>query len=77
MNLSTKAIVELRLALTESVGVSLANQLSDEDIEEVGLFLLTALAEATKMQIQLKSTKNQVSSSRMPENSNIVVDTVG
>jgi hypothetical protein len=47
MKLSTEAIKDLRISLTTLYGADFS--LSDEDLNEVGLFLLTALAEGVKL----------------------------
>lgn len=49
--LSEKAIKDLRIALESSYGSELQNSLSDEDLNEIGIFLLTTLAEGLKMKM--------------------------
>lgn len=76
MTLSNNALKELRIELMRCFGAPLANQFSDGELDEIGMFLLTALAEATKMQIQSKSIKKGTLPA-MSENSNTVMGTVG
>ena len=46
--ISEKAKEELKEILFSQIGVEKMNLLNDEDIESLGMFLLTLLAEATK-----------------------------
>lgn len=54
--LSEKVIKDLRIELESLYGADLQKSLSDEDLNEIGIFLLTALAEGLKMKMS-KSVK--------------------
>lgn len=49
MNLTTKAIKDLRTAIENSYGVDFASSLSDEEVNEIGDLLLNILAESLKI----------------------------
>lgn len=49
MNLSDKAIQDLRKTIEETYGKDFAITLSDIDLQEIGIALLTILAENLKM----------------------------
>lgn len=55
MQLSAQAIQDLKNVLIQKYGS--AFDLSDEELSEVGLLLLTALAEKLKMNVQQHSAK--------------------
>lgn len=54
MTLSLKAIRDLRIALRKSYGESFDLLLSDEQIDNIGLLLLTGLVEGLKLKINSK-----------------------
>ena len=54
MQLSTKAVKDLRIALDSSYGEDFSKQLSDEEINEIGDLLLTILSEGLKLKIRQK-----------------------
>lgn len=49
MQLSGKAIQDLRIALQKSYGVNLEVSLSDEEVNHIGNLLLNILAESLKL----------------------------
>ncbi len=49
--LSEKALVDLRKALQKSYGESLANSFTDDELNLIGVSLLTGLVESLKMDI--------------------------
>ncbi len=49
MNLSNQAIASLRELLKKEVGIEIANGFSDEELNKIGMLLLTILAENLKM----------------------------
>jgi effector-binding domain-containing protein len=57
MELSKKAIVDLRKAIIKSYGEDLSNKLNDEELNEIGNALLTVTAEALK--IKMRDAKNE------------------
>ncbi|MEI6850037.1 MAG: hypothetical protein WCK29_03285 [archaeon] len=57
MQLSKKAIEDLRVALINDVGLKDTEEFSDEDLDEVGMFLLTSLAEVLKLRMYEKRKK--------------------
>lgn len=54
MQLSTKAIKDLRRAMDSSYGEGFSKQLNDEEINEIGDLLLTILAEGLKLKASQK-----------------------
>jgi hypothetical protein len=54
MSLSKKALENLRNELIEKFGFKDTKEFSDEDINEIGMFLLTSLAEVLKMRANKK-----------------------
>lgn len=61
MNLSKTAKTDLRKVIRESYGKELEVTLSDEELTEIGEFLLTSLAEGLKIRI---SDKNKYEKSK-------------
>ncbi len=55
MQLSTKAIKDLRTAMDNSYREGFSQQLNDEEINEIGDLLLTVLSEGLKLKIQQKT----------------------
>jgi len=53
MTLSTKAIQELRTALSKSYGEDFDVVMSDEQINHIGVLILTGLVESLKLQMQI------------------------
>ena len=51
MELSKKALEDLRISIVKEVGLRDTSQFSDEDLNEIGMFLLTILAESLKMKM--------------------------
>jgi hypothetical protein len=51
MNLSDKAKNELREVLKKDIGLERANAFSDEELNEIGLFLLTAVVVNLKLRV--------------------------
>jgi hypothetical protein len=51
MELSKKAIDELRELLIKEIGTKATSEMSDNDLGEIGMFLLTALAEGLKLKV--------------------------
>ncbi len=51
LNLSNKAIEDLRIALRKSYGVDFESRLSDEEIRDIGDLLITILVEKLKLDI--------------------------
>ncbi len=51
MQLSQKAIKDLREALNKSYGEDFDKELSDEQVNKLGCLLLTVLAEGLKLEI--------------------------
>jgi len=49
--LSEKAKVELREVLVKEIGTEKANDFSDEELNKLGLLLLTILSENLKMKV--------------------------
>ena len=54
MQLSNKAIKDLRVALDSSYGEGFSNQLNDEEINHLGVFFLTCLVEGFKLEMKKK-----------------------
>lgn len=54
MKLSAHAIKDLRISLRKSYGESFDLSLSDEQVNNIGLLLLTGLAEGLKLKINSK-----------------------
>lgn len=57
MQLSTEAIKDLRTAMDTSYGEGFSRQLNDEEVNEIGDLLLTALAEGLKLKMQQKQNE--------------------
>jgi len=55
MELSDKAKIELRRLLKKEIGIESVSMLSDNDLNEIGVFLLTLTAESLKMKNFQKS----------------------
>ncbi|GEM_PF-5159244 len=51
MQLSKKAVEDLRVVLIQSYGKDFEVFLSNEEVEEIGSLLLTILAESLKMKV--------------------------
>lgn len=51
MILSDKAIKDLRTEIIRIAGVECSNSLSDEELQEIGILLLTMLSEALKHRV--------------------------
>jgi hypothetical protein len=51
MTLSNNAIKDLRIALSKTYGEAFAIALSDEEIKNIGVLILTGLTESLKMEI--------------------------
>ncbi len=51
MTLSTKAIQELRIALSKQYGEGFDVALSDEQINRIGVLVLTGLVESLKLEM--------------------------
>jgi hypothetical protein len=49
MQLSDKAIQELRMIIQQELGVEFYNSLQKEDLNEIGLFILNLLSESLKI----------------------------
>lgn len=62
MNLSNKAREDLRQALVNDIGAQGASEMTDEDLDHIGDFLLTVVAESLKMKMndKQKHSKNQL-----------------
>lgn len=58
MELSAKAILDLRQALRKSYGDNFDAELNDQEISEIGELLLVALAEGLKLKVQQKNHTN-------------------
>lgn len=56
MFLSKEAIDSLRLEITTIYSKELADSLSDQDLDEIGAFLLTILAEGLKTKMSQKES---------------------
>ena len=54
MRLSDKAIQDLRTTLKKSYGVNFYVELLDEEINHIGVFLLTGLVESLKLEMVTK-----------------------
>jgi len=52
MQLSKKAIYDLRLELNKSYGDKFSDQFTDGELDEVGMLCLTILAEGLKMRMK-------------------------
>lgn len=52
MTLSDKAIQDLRIALRKSYGDDFDIDLSDEEINRIGMFTLTCLMEGLKLEVK-------------------------
>ena len=52
MELSKKAINELRDVLIKKIGPKATSEMDDNELEEIGMFLLTALAEGLKLKVR-------------------------
>jgi hypothetical protein len=52
MELSKKAIADLRKAIIKSYGEDLSNKLNDEELNEIGNALLTITCESLKLKMQ-------------------------
>lgn len=57
MELSKKAINELRELLIKEIGPKATSEMSDNELDEIGMFLLTALAEGLKLKVREKEDK--------------------
>lgn len=57
MELSKKAIDELRDLLIKEIGPKATSEMSDNELDEIGMFLLTALAEGLKLKVREKEDK--------------------
>ena len=51
MELSIQAITDLRNTLDQDFGADFSLQLSDSEVNEIGLLLLTIVAEGLKMRV--------------------------
>ena len=58
MELSKKAISDLRLELDKSYGNKFSDQFTDEELDEIGMLCLTLLAEGLKMKVK-KATEQK------------------
>lgn len=52
MELSKKAIADLRKTIIKSYGEDLSNKLNDEELNEIGTALLTITAESLKIKVR-------------------------
>lgn len=59
MQLSKKAIEDLRISLVKDVGLEGIKEFTDEDLDEIGMLLLTILSEALKMKNGIKTKTNK------------------
>lgn len=57
MELSKKAIDELREVLIKEIGPKATSEMSDNELDEIGMFLLTVLAEGLKLKVKEKEDK--------------------
>ena len=57
MELSKKAINELRGLLIKEIGPKATSEMDDNDLDEIGMFLLTALAEGLKLKFREEENK--------------------
>lgn len=57
MELSKKAINELRDVLIKEIGPKATSEMSDNELDEIGMFLLTVLAEGLKLKVREKENK--------------------
>jgi hypothetical protein len=51
ITLSNKAIVELRTALRKSYGADFDVSMTDEEVNHIGVFVMTGLVESLKMEL--------------------------
>jgi len=58
MQLSKKALADLRISLTKEIGVKRAKVMSDEDLNHIGDFLLTIFSLGLKKRMNEKKTNN-------------------
>ncbi len=56
MELSKKALKDLRKVLMKDIGIKTINKMSDDDLNQIGNLLLSILAESLKMK---KNEKNR------------------
>lgn len=54
MELSKKALKDLKIALKKSYGPELESSLSNEEVNQIGNLLLTTFAEGLKMKVNEK-----------------------
>lgn len=59
MTLSNNAIQDLRLALRNSYGKDFDTELSDEEINNIGVFVLTGLTESLKLEMRNKFSQDE------------------
>ena len=57
--LSKEAIEDLKLTLKKNYGPDFCSKFTDEELEEVGMLLLTILAEGLKMKVE-QHNKNKI-----------------
>jgi hypothetical protein len=57
MELSKKAINELRDVLIKEIGPKATSEMSNDELDEIGMFLLTALAEGLKLKVREAENK--------------------
>ena len=55
--LSQKSLIDLKETLRRSYGENFGNDLTDEEFEEIGILLLTVLAEGLKTKIRNEQRK--------------------
>lgn len=60
MELSKKAIDELRDVLIKEIGSKATSEIDDNELDEIGMFLLTALAEGLKLKVKEKENKKLI-----------------
>ena len=57
MQLSKESLADLRSRLIKNYGQELSDKLNDEELNEIGNFLLTVLSESLKLRVQQESLK--------------------
>ncbi|MEI7689038.1 MAG: hypothetical protein WCI91_02520 [Candidatus Nomurabacteria bacterium] len=61
MQLSKKALTDLRKTIIKSYGEDLSNKLNDEELNEIGSALLTITSEALKIKVaKSRESKNAI-----------------
>ena len=63
MQLSNESLTDLRSRLVKNYGQELSDKLNDEELNEIGNFLLTVLSESLKLKVQQESLKSSTQQS--------------